>query len=234
MNDLSQDFFLSEYNNFLLVQQDSSIIILIFLGLVGGLISSISPCVLTLLPMNLAYIGTLEISDRKSAFIKALQFITGVALVLSLLGLFSSLAFVVFTEKKSFLFTSIGIFIFLMGLVVLDLIRLPLPQFIKKMPETNPFIIGLLFALVSSPCSSPVLFGVLSLASSTGSQIYSMLIMFAYSLGYTALIFLASLFAGILKQINLLKKHSSLINKISAAFLIIIGIVYIYLGFISL
>lgn len=228
--DLNQEFFLNEYNNFLLSQQGSSLLLLSLLGLIGGFISSVSPCVLSLIPINLAYIGTLNISNKKEAFIKVSQFVLGVSLVLSLLGLFSSLAFLVFTEEKSILFTSIGIFIVIMGLAILEIIKVPLPQFVKKIPETNPFIVGVLFALVSSPCSSPVLFGVLSLASSAGSHISSMLIMFAYSLGYTAIIFLASLFFGIIKQLDFLKKKSSLINKISAGFLIAIGLVYIYLG----
>ncbi len=117
-----------------------------------------------------------------------------------------------------------------MALMVLELIKLPLPQFITKMPKANPFVIGILFALVSSPCSSPVLFGMLSLASGTGSIPASVLIMFVFSLGYTAIIFFASLFAGLMKQLNWFKARYDLMTNLSAFLLGLIGLVYIYIG----
>ncbi len=222
--------YLASYSNFLLAKQDLNFIVLLGLGLIGGLVSSLSPCVLSLLPINLAYIGTLNINSRAEAAAKAGAFVLGVSVVLTLLGVFSGLAFAVFSEYSGIIFTCVGIFVLIMALALIEIIKLPLPQFITKMPETNPFVIGLLFALVSSPCSSPVLAGILSIAGSTGSIIKSVLIMFLYSIGYTAIIFLASLSAGLMKQLNWFKEHSSLITKISAALLFIVGGVYLFLG----
>jgi cytochrome c-type biogenesis protein len=228
------DFFLSEYNQYLLAKQGLPILLLAALGLIGGLISSLSPCVLSLLPLNLAYIGTAEIKNPKEAFIKALLFVIGVAMVLTLLGVFSSLAFAVFTEHRALLNLFVGLFIILMSLTVIEIIKVPLPQFFTQMPKTNPLFIGMVFALVSSPCASPILFGVLSMASTAGSVAASMLIMFMYSIGYTAIIFLASLSAGLIKQLNWFKQHHKIITKISAVLLAIIGLIYVYFGVINL
>lgn len=221
---------LHSFNDFLSEQGGVNPILLMVLALGGGLISSVSPCVLGLLPVNLAYIGTAHIESKKEAFEKAALFVMGVSLVLTLLGLFGNLAFAVFTEYKGMINLAIGLFIIFMALVVMEIIHIPLPQLVDKVPEANPFVIGIVFAFVSSPCSSPVLFGVLSAASGTGSMLWSMLIMFAYSLGYTAIIFFASLSAGLIRQLDWFKQHNQLVLKVSGALLIIMGLFYTYVG----
>ncbi len=225
---------LHQFNSLLEGQTSLHPAVLIILALFGGLLSSVSPCVLGLLPVNLAYIGTANIKNKNEAFNKAIMFVLGVSLVLTLLGLFGSLAFAVFTEFKGEINLGVGIFIILMALFVMELIHLPLPQFVTKIPEASPFVIGMIFALVSSPCSSPVLFGVLSAASSTGSQIWAMIIMFSYSMGYTALIFAASLSAGLLKQLDWFKKHNKTVLRTSGGLLLILGIIYVFVGITTL
>lgn len=231
---MSEFSLLNSYSEFLLQNQGVSIVLLIVFGWVGGLLSSLSPCVLSLLPVNLAYIGTLKINNRKEALIKSLSFVAGVVTVLTALGVVSNLAFAVFTEYKTLIYIAVGVFIILMALSLVEIIQIPLPQVVSKIPEANPFIIGLLFALVSSPCSSPILFGILSIAGSLASTSKSIIIMFAYSLGYTSVIFIASLFAGFTKQLNWFKEHNQLVTRISAGILGLIGLVYLYLGILNL
>jgi cytochrome c-type biogenesis protein len=117
-----------------------------------------------------------------------------------------------------------------MALMVLGLIKIPLPQIVTRMPKLPPLFIGMLFALISSPCSSPVLFGILSMASTAGSVISSVLIMFFYALGYTAIIFFASVSVGLMKQLNWFKSNSLVVTRISAAILISAGLFYIFLA----
>jgi cytochrome c-type biogenesis protein len=58
-----------------------------------------------------------------------------------------------------------------------------------NLPQAGSYGVGLTFALVSSPCASPVLFAVLAAAAATGSQILGTLTMVSYALGYTMLIY---------------------------------------------
>ena len=222
--------FLTKYSSFLEANTQTSFLFLIVLGFVGGLISSLLPCILSLLPINLAYIGTLNIENRFEAFKKASQFVLGVVVVLTILGAFGSLAFAVFSEYRAIINIVVGVIIVIMALSLFEVIKLPLPQFVKSMPEVNPFIVGLIFALVSSPCSSPVLISVISIAANLGSIVKSMILMFGYSLGYSAIIFFASLFAGLVKQFNWFKSNSNLVVRISATALLVIGVFYLYSG----
>ena len=225
--------FLTNYSSFLEQNTQSSFLLLIVFGFVGGLISSLLPCILSLLPINLAYIGTLNIESRFEAFKKASQFVLGVVVVLTLLGAFGSFAFAVFSEYRALINIAVGIIIVFMSLSLFEVIKLPMPQFVKTMPEVSPFIVGVIFALVSSPCSSPVLISVISIAANLGSTIKSIVLMFGYSLGYSAIIFFASLFAGLVKQFNWFKENSDLVIKFSASILMLIGLFYLYLGIVN-
>jgi cytochrome c-type biogenesis protein len=118
----------------------------------------------------------------------------------------------------------------LMGLWLLGVIRLPLPQMELKIPAAGPYGVGLTFALVSSPCASPVLFAVLAAAAATGSQILGVLTMVSYALGYTALIFLASLFTGLAKNSKKLLQHSEGIIRFGSLALILTGLYYLFTG----
>lgn len=204
--------------------------LLILLSFGGGLAASLTPCVLSMLPMNLSYIGTSNITSKTDALKKSLSFVFGAACIFSLLGLFASFASFIMIEFRGYVHIVIGIFILFMALSELEIVKLPLPQFITQIPHGGPFIVGMAFALASSPCASPILFAILAMASSAGSAAGGTLIMIAYSLGYTGVIFVTSVFAGIAKQFDYFKKHTKIISIVSAAVLGIIGGFFLYSG----
>lgn len=204
--------------------------VLIPLAFAGGLIASISPCILSLLPVNLSYIGTREITSRWDAFIKAGSFVLGVVTILSLFGLFSSFAGAVMIYFRGYIQIAVGAIIVLMGLNLAGIVPLALPQIDFKLPIAGPYGVGLTFALLSSPCTSPVMFAVLSAGGATGSQVLSTLTMISYSLGYTAIIFFASLFTGFVKQTRFLLNYSQTIIRFASVVLILIGGYYLFEG----
>jgi cytochrome c-type biogenesis protein len=204
--------------------------ILLPLAFLGGLLASFSPCILALLPVNLSYIGTLNIASRKDALIKAGLFVLGTVSVLSLFGLVSSFATAVIVDFKGYIYLVVGIIILLMGLSFAGLFHLPLPQTPMTLPIANPFGVGITFALVSSPCASPVLFAVLAAAAATGSQLVSVLTMASYALGYTAVIFCASFFTGLVKQSRVLLHQSDWVIRVGSALLILAGGYYVVNG----
>jgi cytochrome c-type biogenesis protein len=210
----------------LIANQNQSLPFPFLLGFafVGGILGSISPCILAMLPMNLSYIGTLKIESRTDAVRKAGAFVLGVVLITSLFGLVSGFAQAVMVAYKGWLFVSVAGIVMIMAAVMLEWIHLPLPRVISRIPSAGPFVVGMAFALISSPCASPVLFGILALAATSDNLILSVATMAVYGFGYTLLIFLASLFTGLSKQVGFLKYHGAIITRISAAVLFLGGL----------
>jgi cytochrome c-type biogenesis protein len=212
-------------------QQDTTNpIVLLPLAFLGGVFASISPCILALLPVNLSYIGTLNIQSRWDAFAKAGLFVLGAVTILSLFGLVSSFAGAVMVEYRGYINLVVGLIMAVMGLWLMGVVKLPLPQINASLPQAGPYGVGLTFALVSSPCASPVLFAVLAAAAATGSQVLGTLTMVSYALGYTILIFLASLFTALAKQSKQLLKHSEGIIRFGSVALMITGGYYLIQG----
>jgi cytochrome c-type biogenesis protein len=196
----------------------------------GGLLASISPCILAMLPVNLSYIGTLNVKSRREAFLNAAGFVLGVITVLSIFGLFSSVAGAVMVDWRGYINVAIGTIIILMGLSFGGLFHIPLPQSQISIPFAGTYGVGLTFALISSPCASPVLFAVLAAASATGSPLWSTLTMVAYAVGYTAVIFATSLFAGLMKVSRSILSKSDLVLRWGGVVMVLMGGYYVVSG----
>lgn len=220
----------NRYQQWFQQQNTGNPFLLLSLAFIGGVLASVSPCILALLPVNLSYIGTLKITSRWDAFAKAGLFVLGAVTILSLFGLVSSFAGAVMVDYRGYINIAVGIIMTLMGLWLMGLINLPLPQTNINLPVAGSYGVGLTFALVSSPCASPVLFAVLAAAAATGSQLMGTLTMVSYALGYTLLIFLASLFTGLAKQSRKLLTHSEGIIRFGSVALMMTGAYYILTG----
>ncbi len=220
----------NRYQEWFSKQDITNPLVLMPLAFIGGLVASISPCILALLPLNLTYIGTRNITSRGDAFVKAGLFVLGNVIILSLFGLASSFAGTVTIEYRGYINLVVGAIILIMGFGLLGWIKIPLPQVNLDGANFGPFGVGLTFALVSSPCASPVLFSVLAASGASGSQLLAVLTMASYAFGYTAIIFFASLLAGFAKQAKLLLKYSERITKFSSIALILAGVYYLFIG----
>jgi cytochrome c-type biogenesis protein len=220
----------NSYQEWFAKQDTANPVILMPLAFIGGLIASVSPCILALLPLNLSYIGTRNITSRSDAFIKAGLFVLGNVIVLGLFGLVSSFAGAVMVEYRGHINVVVGSIILVMGLGLSGLIKIPLPEINVDGSNFGPFGVGLTFALVSSPCASPVLFAVLAAAGASGSQLLAVLTMASYAFGYTIIIFLASLLTGFAKQAKLLLEYSEGITKFGSFALVVAGIYYVVTG----
>jgi cytochrome c-type biogenesis protein len=144
--------------------------------------------------------------------------------------LLRSFATAVLVDFRGYINLVVGAMILIMGMSFARLIHLPLPQIQISSPISGPYGVGLTFALISSPCSSPVLFAVLAAASATGSQVISTLTMVSYAIGYTAIIFFASLYTGLVKQRRALLQHSEWVIRLGSVALILAGGYYLFSG----
>jgi len=80
----------------------------------GGLIASVSPCVLALLPVQLSYLGAQKQQRPNPG--KVIQFSLGVVSAYSILGLFTSLAGALIIDHRGGLLMAAGVIVIAMAL----------------------------------------------------------------------------------------------------------------------
>lgn len=204
---------------------------LIPVAFAGGLISSLAPCILALVPVNMTYIGTMNATSQRQALWSATSFVLGVVVILSAFGLVSAFAGAVTVAYKGYIQMVVGALSLILGLGLLGVYQLKIPSRAVKLTRgTAPFLVGVTFATVTSPCASPVLASLLLTAGSTGNPVLSVATMTAYALGYTFIVFLASVCTSISKQVSALRPYATLMNRIGSVLLIAIGVYYGVLG----
>lgn len=191
------------------------------LGLVGGLLASISPCVLPLVPLNAAVIGASDVSASRAAVVSA-RFTLGAVIALSVLGLSADLAGAVFVEHRGPVRLGVGAILVVLGLAQAEIVPLPSIPTLGAGKRLGPVAAGAAFALITTPCASPILYAVLAAAGAQAVAGLSVATMAAFAVGYTALVFVAGVTGG--RAGGRFRRHAPAIQAGSAALLILAGV----------
>lgn len=195
----------------------------------GGIISSISPCTLGILPIVVGYIGGYSENTTQRTVWQLLFFILGLSIVLTVLGVTAALTGKALGfHSNPFLGLVLASLILIMGLVLLEVIEIPMPVLISQMPKNNnnnlilyPILLGGAFALASTPCATPILAGIMAYASLKANLVQGGLLLFFYALGQSVIIILVGLFASLFKKLTVIKSYSHYVNKFSGVVLIL-------------
>ena len=193
-----------------------------------GLISFISPCMLPMLPIYIAYFAG-GADKKRRTFVMSLFFVFGFTLVFSLLGLFSGTLGAALVRHGRIVNIVTGAIVILFGLSYLEVIRLPFFKGVQK--EMNirgygsAFLFGVIYSVSLTPCIGAFLGSALMMASNAGTAAKGVLLLVFYSLGLGIPFLLSSmLISYFAKAFDFIKRHYKVINTVSGLFLILIGI----------
>ncbi len=197
----------------------------------AGLLTSLTPCMLSMLPITIGYIGGYETRSRWQAAAQSTWFALGLATTLAGLGIVAALVGKVYGQVGIGLPIVVSLIAILMGLNLLEALPLQLPSWggmdwiSKELPEgLRSYLIGLTFGLVASPCSTPVLATLLTWISSTQDPLLGGVLLLTYTAGYVAPLILAGTFTASIKKILELRRWSGWITPASGAILIGFGV----------
>lgn len=219
-----------------LFTSNGSLPVLFALSFFGGLVASLSPCSLAMLPIIIGYVGGYSDSKPLKTFIQMLFFVLGTAIVFSVIGIICALTGKVFVSFAGGYFGIIlaGI-ILVMGLKLLGVLDFELPVIIKEMPKKNecntflyPILLGGVFALAGSPCSTPILAGIMAFASLSANLPQAIIMLFLFSLGQGVIIILAGFLTSHLKNWKGIYKFSDILLKLSGILLILTSLYIFY------
>lgn len=197
----------------------------------AGLLTSMTPCMLSMLPITIGYIGGYEAKSRLSAAAQSTWFALGLASTLAGLGILAALLGRVYGQVGIGLPIIASVVAIAMGLNLLEAMPLQFPSFggsewISKdlPPGIRSYLLGLTFGLVASPCSTPVLATLLAWVASTEDLFLGGIFLLLYAAGYVAPLILAGTFTASIKKLLELRQWSSWINPVSGAMLVGFGV----------
>jgi len=208
----------------------------------AGLLSFISPCVLPLIPVYLGYLsGSTIVGDqpppRKLVFSHALLFVAGFTFVFVVLfGAPVGFLGGALGKFSEYLVWVGGLLLIVFGLHTMGIITIPIFNMQKRLEYghdeapsyARSAIIGMTFAAGWTPCIGPLLGAILTLAIQGQNVGLSMLYLFVYSMGL-AIPFLVTawMLTAATSRLKLLNRHMQLIERVSGAFIVIIGVLLI-------
>ncbi len=209
----------------------------------AGLGSFVAPCILPMVPAFLAYISGTTISEisanrkevsvsirRSKVILNSVFFVLGFSLVFSILGIIINgvLSSGITNFVSTFNYIGGGIIVgFGVFLILSSKIRIfnfEKKFFPKREKASYPmsFLFGLAFAAGWTPCVGPVLGTILTLAATTPSIAFHLLLTYSLGLGIP-FILMGVLFSRATKIIQKMSKHLKYYSLVLGGFIIVLG-----------
>jgi cytochrome c-type biogenesis protein len=207
--------------------------LLVFLA---GVVTSIGPCNLSLVPIIIAYVGGMEAGRRRSLAL-SVAFTLGTATTFMLLGLFIGLVGGIFGTSRSILYYLVAAVCVTLGLNLLGVLKLNINyggNLLNRVAGARGlgggYLLGLVMGLVGSQCGAPMLLAILSLALASGQWLYGATLLFVYALGRGIPIILVGTFTGLITRMDRFAKWSSILEKAAGVVIILMGCYFAYIA----
>ena len=212
-----------------------------FYVVLAGLLSFLSPCVLPIVPGYLCFLAGTSLdkiasgedaSKERNIFYFALSFVFGFSTVFILLGASATLLSGLIYEYLDILRVVGGIIIIIFGIHFMQIIQLPfLNRDTRYQIESyrpgivGSYVVGLSFAFGWTPCIGPILGSVLSIAASSETVTYGIVLLMLYSAGL-GIPFLLAAYAinGFMRFLSKIRNYIRAIEIFTGVLLVIFGI----------
>lgn len=210
-------------------------------ALLGGLIAGFGPCVLPMLPAVFGYItGTVagetdaavaEGKTPRSAHLRALTltavFVLGMSLVFATIGALAG-ALGRALLVGAWAYYAVAAICVALGLHMLGVIELRFDALNRFVPTTRPerrgflgaLLFGMVFGLVASPCATPILAAIATIAAARGSVVEGAALLFVYGLGKGVPLLLLGLASGSLTMMRSMSRATGVATKVGGAALL--------------
>lgn len=211
----------------------------IALAFLAGLASFLSPCVFTLVPAYVGYLGgraagmDSSANDRFITFTHGLAFVLGFSAVFILFGVAASAIGRFLVNAQDTITRVGGILVIIFGLHMMGVLRVPMLDYdtrVQQAPDRrfgylSSALMGIFFSAGWSPCVGPVLGAILTFALNGGSISTGVTLLSAYSAGLAIPFLLAALGIGWITVI--LKKYSQVMHYVE----VVMGVVLVIVGY---
>ena len=209
------------------------------LAFLAGLASFLSPCVFTLVPAYVGYLGgraagmDSTANNRFITFTHGLAFVSGFSFVFISLGVAASALGNFMFDYQDDITRIGGIIVIVFGLHMIGVLRVPVLDYDtrvqqapnRKLGHFSSALMGVFFSAGWSPCVGPILGAILTFAFNGGSASTGVILLSAYSAGLAIPFLIAALGIGWVTVI--LRKYGKTMHYVEVA----MGIVLVIVGY---
>ena len=201
-----------------------------FISFLEGIITFMSPCLLPMLPIYISYFAGGSGKNNGKVIKNAIGFIFGFTVVFIMLGALAGTFGRFLSEYKTAVNIFTGLVVVFFGLNFLGVFKLNIFKGISfsKTAELGFFssvLFGVVFSIGWTPCVGAFLGSALMLAANRGSVTEGIGMLLCYSLGLGIPFFVSAILIDKLKDVfTWIKKHYNIINTVSGALLVIVGV----------
>ena len=210
----------------------------------AGLGSFVAPCILPMIPAFLAYISGTTLTElnqkgnsntisinRTNIILNSVFFVLGFSIVFSILGvIINSVLGTTAGEIVNGLnqvggIIIVGFGIFLLLSTKINKLNMEKKFFPKRSKASYPmsFVFGLAFAAGWTPCVGPILGTILTLAATTPSVAFNLLLVYSLGLGIP-FILMGVFYSRANRIIRSMSRHLKYYNIILGGFIVILGV----------
>ena len=200
------------------------------LALLAGVLTSITPCSLSGVPLIIGYVGGTGERNTKKAFAYSAVFAVGTAVTFVVLGIIATSTGKLMGTSSPVLYMILGVLMVLMALQTWEIFNfIPSVNLLSKNKRrgfAGAFLAGILSGIFSSPCSTPVLIALLAIVAGEGNLLWGILLMLLYSIGHSTLVMVAGTSVGFVQKI----KSSQRYGKVATVIKILMGSAILFIG----
>lgn len=202
---------------------------------IGGILTSMGPCNLSMVPVIMAYVGGTAEPTRARGLSLSTSFTLGSSTTFAILGILASGVGRIAGPGRSTMYYIVAAVCFIVGLSLLGVLRvnLSLSGLVKVDRILRPghigaYLLGLVVGLAGSQCGMPILVAILSIVMAKGQIAYGASLMFAYGLGRGIPIVAAGTFTGLVKSVPYLSRWHAFAEKAAAVVMLALGMFFLW------
>ncbi len=187
--------------------EGSSFLAFLAIVFLGGLASSLTPCVYPMIPITISVIGASSDQGKLKSFSLALVYVLGISATYTVLGLAAAYSGSLFggMMQNPWVIVGVSAVFFALAAAMFGFYEFALPSSLTTKASMmggggygGAFVVGTVAGVVAAPCTGPIVALLLVKIASDYTVLQGVAIMLAYSLGLGQIFLVIGTFAGMI------------------------------------
>lgn len=208
------------------------------IALIAGILTSVTPCSLSSIPLIIGYVSGKGQNDPKKSFRLSIVFALGMTVIFTTFGVTVSILGRLIDASSRWWHIGLGVLMLMMTLQMWDVYHFIPSSYLtskyRKKGYIGAFIAGALGGMFSSHCATPVLVVLLGLVARNGNVVWGILMLLVYAIGHSILVIAAGTSIGFVQKVASSNKYgifSKVLKCSMGTIILLLALFMLYLAF---